>query len=79
MQAIFDFITAALPWMAMGLMVAVSLVRMQGKRLPGMLLWLPGALFLLAAILPTSGRTTWLVLGLLSMGLCNYQNVKKES
>ena len=85
MQTIYDFLMSALPWVAIGMFVACSMVtanaKKEGKELRGLfkvLSWSPAAAFLFVAIMEmssgnTSSGTTWLVLGVFN-AVVNFAN-----
>lgn len=87
MKNMFDFLQAALPWIATGLFVACSCVTVQAKskgkemtaRLKA-LSWSPVACFLFVAVMEMysgniSSGTTWLVLGVFN-AVVNFSNTK---
>ena len=88
MEAMRDFLRAALPWIAIGLFVAFSIGREEFRKkgaVPGKLFsamcWSPIFCFLLVAILEFSSgnkgsATTWLVLGIVNAGM-NFANRRK--
>lgn len=85
MSNVIDFVTNALPWIAIGLFVAVSSVRAhlkaEGKELSGLLkalTWSPFICFVFVAILEfsagkKSSAITWLILGVFN-AVTNYAN-----
>ncbi|MDO4651051.1 MAG: hypothetical protein Q4B26_20630 [Eubacteriales bacterium] len=89
MKAILDFLTSALPWIAIGLFVACSCVTVKAKkdgretsRFFQGISWSPAICFLFVAIMEMldgnkSSGTTWLVLGVFNAVL-NFANTQKE-
>lgn len=89
MTAIYDFLSSALPWIAIGLFVVCSCVivktKKDGKEISGFFLgisWAPAACFLLVAVMEfldgnKSSGTTWLVLGVFNAVL-NFANTQKD-
>lgn len=89
MTAIFVFIMNALPWVAIGLFVATSIVtvraKSEGKELSRFfkaISWSPVCCFLFVAIMEMysgdkSSGTTWLVLGVFN-AVINFANIQKE-
>lgn len=79
MQNVIDFMSAALPWIAIGLFLTVVKVgqdaKKEGKELTGIwkaLTWTPMAAFVFVAIMEfaegkTSSAVTWLVIGLANL------------
>lgn len=90
MREIVDFIISALPWIAIGLFVAVSCVMFKAKsegkevsRFFKEMCWFPAGCFLFLAIIEMSngnrsGGTTWLVLGVLS-AVINFADRQKDA
>lgn len=90
MNIIFDFLTSALPWIAIGLFVATSCVMInakhEGKKVGSIingLCWSPAGCFLLVAVMEiyngnTSKGITWLVLASFN-AVINFLNIQKEN
>lgn len=89
MRDIFDFLISALPWIAIGVFVACSLVIVKtnkdGKEISRffqVLFWSPAVCFLFAAIMEMldgnkASGTTWLVLGVFN-AITNFSNIQKD-
>lgn len=89
MTEVLDFMRNALPWIAIGLFVAVSCVKMKakkdgkesGKMLNGVS-WFPALIFLYLAIADMlsgnkSSGTTWLVLSVFN-AVVNFSNIQNN-
>lgn len=90
MKEIFDFFMSALPWLAIGLLVACSCVTVKAKadgkalgRFFKVICWSPVVCFLFVAIMELysgnkSSGTTWLVLGVFN-AVIHFANTQKEA
>ena len=90
MKAIFDFLISALPWIAIGMFVACSIVmtkaQKEGKEIGRFfkgICWSPAVCFLFVALMEMysgkiSSGTTWLILGVVNT-VINFVNTQDKS
>ena len=89
MRELIDFIVCALPWITIGLFIAISCVRARAKaegkdlgRAFSCTAWFPAMVFFILAISEmqdgdTSSGTTWLILGIINIILI-FANTEKD-
>lgn len=85
MNAVFDFVKAALPWIVIGLVLVLTIVSLgTGKKaeIRKSMLWPAGGMFLVSlmefADHNKSSATTWLVLGCVFFILSTAEKVDKK-
>ena len=89
MREFIDFSVSALPWITIGLFIAISCVRARAKaegkdlgRAFSCAAWFPAMVFFILAISEmqdgeTSSGTTWLILGIINI-ILNYVDREKD-